>query len=61
MQNNDKSLEQLISKSIEVARSTRSDMLVHYLNMALYEHKENMKINELKKLGIVETPSEHQS
>lgn len=61
MQNNDTSLKLLLEKTLETAKLSGSDMLVHYLNMALYEHKENMKINELKKLGIVETPSEHQS
>lgn len=61
MQSNDKKLERLLEETIETAKQTGSEMLVHYLNMAQYEHKEIIKINELKKLGIVETPSEHQS
>ena len=61
MQKNDKKLELLLKETLENAKITGSEALVHYLNMALYEHKENMKINELKRLGIVQTPSEHQS
>lgn len=61
MQKHDQNLELLLKESLVKAKKTGSEMLVHYLNMALYEHKENMKISELKKLGIVETPSEHQS
>ncbi len=61
MQKNDKKLELLLEETLENAKITGSEALVHYLNMALYEHKENMKINELKRLGIVQTPSEHQS
>ena len=61
MQDDDKKLEQLLEQTFKAAKAAGSDMLVHYLNMAIYEHKEDMKINELKKLGIVETPSEHQT
>ncbi|MEP2945527.1 MAG: hypothetical protein ABJN11_02340 [Lentilitoribacter sp.] len=61
MQKNDQKLELLLEETLENAKIAGSEALVHYLNMALYEHKENMKINELKRLGIVQTPSEHQS
>lgn len=61
MQNHDRKLELLLEETLENAKTSGTEALIHYLNMAIYEHKENMKINELKQLGIIETPSEHQS
>ncbi|MEP2981564.1 MAG: hypothetical protein ABJO86_18890 [Lentilitoribacter sp.] len=61
MQNHDRKLELLLEETLKNAKISGTEALVHFLNMAIYEHKENMKINELKQLGIIETPSEHQS
>lgn len=61
MQNHDRKLELLLEETLDNAKISGTKALIHYLNMAIYEHKENIKINELKQLGIVETPSEHQS
>ena len=61
MQNHDRKLELLLEETLKNAKISGTEAIVHFLNMAIYEHKENMKINELKQLGIIETPSEHQS